>query len=146
MTAPIPLWVDSYIGRAFRFGADGPNPIDCYGLLRTVLREQFGAEVPPFNRSESLDATAHLALLRADPTCPWVPAAAAAPGDVVAFDEPRPDGTHGLHVGIVLSPGWMIHAHPDGVGVARYDRGVRAMLRIGPVYRHRDLMVAPVPA
>ena len=141
----IPAWTDRYRGKPFRFGADGPDAYDCYGLLRAVLREQFGVHAPPLDKPELLDLAGRVALVEADPECPWVPADAPAPGDVLAFDEPRPDGTHGLHVGVVVADGWMIHAHPDGAGVVRYDRGARALLRIGPPYRHRDL-VAQVTA
>lgn len=100
---PAPLWCDRYVGLPFVRDARGPEFYDCYGLVVAVLRDQFGREAPE----------------PSDDRAAWTPVAADAvqPGDVLVF---RGDE---LHVGLVVSDEWMLHARQRvGVELARWRR------------------------
>ena len=133
----LPAWVDDYRGRPFLRGANGPDAYDCYGLVRRVLLDRWGAHTPSLDGAWHLDAAARLAMAVDDPATPWlrVPGAALEGGDVLTFVDTAPP--HQLHVGIVVAPGWMLHAqHDTGVVTARYDRAPWALLRFGAAWRH----------
>ena len=132
----MPAWVESYRGRPFLRGADGPDAFDCYGLVRAVLRDVWGAVTPALDGAWHLSTAARLALALEDAACPWTAAdSKLAPGDVLTFHAPS-DAAE-LHVGIVVSPGFMLHARQDaGVTTARYDRAPWAVLRFGAAWRH----------
>jgi cell wall-associated NlpC family hydrolase len=130
--------VEEYRGRAFLRGADGPDPIDCYGLVVAVLAERFGVTVPPLLGPARTSTPQELeGLLRRD-SCPWVPIhGEVRPGDALAFVR-RPGD---LHVGVAVAPGWMLHATADlGVCTARYDDTPWMLLLLRPHYRHRELV------
>jgi cell wall-associated NlpC family hydrolase len=135
----LPAWVEAYRGKGFRRGASGPDSFDCYGLVRAVLGDQWGALTPSLDGAWHLDASERIDRALTDPDCPWAPwTGEPAVGDVVTFIAP---GTASeLHVGIVVAPGWMLHARQGrGVETARLDRLPWCALRFGPAYRHRSL-------
>jgi hypothetical protein len=45
----VPSWVSRYIGIPFVSGGRGLAGCDCYGLVRLVLRDQFGYQLPPLD-------------------------------------------------------------------------------------------------
>ncbi len=143
----LPRWVDDYRGRPFERGRDGPDAFDCYGLVRAVLRDQWGAETPPLDGVWHLGLSGRLTAALVDPECPWtdVPQGEAlAPGDVLTMT--TPGGARELHVGVVVDERWFLHARQEvGVQTARHDQGVWRTLRFGPAYRHRDLVGAERP-
>jgi len=134
----LPAWVEEYRGKPFRRDADGPDAFDCYGLVRAVLRERWGAETPALDERWHADAAAALGMALDAPDCPWADADGdPLPGDVLTFAVPE---QRELHVGIVVAPGWFLHARLDeGVRTERLDRLPWAALRFGPAYRHRAL-------
>jgi cell wall-associated NlpC family hydrolase len=44
----IPIWAGRYIGLPFRDHGRDRNGLDCWGLARLVLAEQFGLALPSF--------------------------------------------------------------------------------------------------
>jgi len=113
-----PGWTTGYLGLPFALGSDGPDAYDCWGLARRALREQYGIETPALKSMrggqipEQVEAGSR----------GWrqVPTSEARGGDVLGLRGHGP----GLHVGLVVAPGWMLHT---AIGhVSRLDRYERA--------------------
>lgn len=51
-------WAAKYVGLPYRIGATGPNDFDCWGLVRTVLRERLGLELPQVSIGAAVNASA----------------------------------------------------------------------------------------
>lgn len=132
-----PAWIAEYCGRPFAREADGPDAYDCWGLVRAVYRARFGIIVPavehaPFAGPGALHAAADLPEVRA---MPWreIPVESARAGDVLAYDLAE------LHVGLVVSPEWMLHARQGaGVQPARWRRAPWRPL-CAAAYRHEGV-------
>lgn len=45
----MPHFANKYIGRPWVAGAQGPNSFDCWGLVRYVLKHEYGHDVPQVN-------------------------------------------------------------------------------------------------
>ena len=134
----LPAWVEDYRSRPFERGADGPDFYDCYGLVCAVLRERWGAVVPSIDSIHTLADEGRLAAILEPADSPWVACDGGRVGDAIAFRAPGNEAE--LHVGIVVAPGWMLHARAGvGVETARYERMPWAVLRVA-AFRHRDIV------
>ena len=52
---PIPFWTGHYLGIPFKTHGRGSGALDCWGLVRLVLAEQFGIALPSYiNEYESV--------------------------------------------------------------------------------------------
>ena len=112
----IPSWVNEYIGIPFKRHGRDRDGCDCWGLLRLVLADQFETHIPSFaghtwvecgGRAEREVQRAELEALMEANKAPWRP--------VVAGQERAGTGIRlrqegrAMHVGIVVTPGWMLH-------------------------------------
>lgn len=144
----LPAWCSAYIGLPFAHRGRGPDAYDCWGLVRVVLAERFGLDVPGYmdmtpasaddlrSMAQAIRAGAEdwaclsrRAALR-DPLPPVQPR----PGDVALMRR----GIWPCHVGIVVAPGWMLHALEHVGSTADRLDGPEAA-KIVAFYRHRDL-------
>ena len=137
----LPAWVESYRGIPYRRRGIGPDAFDCYGLVVTVLRDQFGVDVAALRHARGMRLVARLAAAFDDPGARWAEVdGEPEPGDALLFEGPE-----NVHVGVVVAPGWMLHADErNGVETARFARMPWAALRLGPAFRHRALAAATV--
>jgi cell wall-associated NlpC family hydrolase len=87
------------VGKAYEYGAAGPDSFDCSGLTQYAYRAA-GIELPHSSRSQSEMGTP---VERAD----------LQPGDLVFFYEPV------SHVGIYVGDGQMVDAGSDETGVSQ---------------------------
>lgn len=143
MTATeVPAWVERYRGRPFLRGSDGPEAFDCYGLVRAVLRDVWGASTPALDGAWHLDSAERLDAALEAPGSPWTAAEGQPlPGDVLTFHGPQAGSE--LHVAIVVADGWVLQARQgEGVHTSRFDRPPWALLRFGPPWRHVALLEA----
>jgi cell wall-associated NlpC family hydrolase len=106
----IPPWVASYIGIPFADrGRDRAHGLDCYGLLRLFMREQFGICVPSYAENYvSCGEHREIArLIAGELPARWdrLERGQEATGDAVGFGI----GGAMCHVGIVVAPGWFLH-------------------------------------
>ncbi|MGE0256918.1 MAG: hypothetical protein AB7N54_20015 [Alphaproteobacteria bacterium] len=149
MRAAVPDWVAEYVGIPFReFGRDRSG-CDCWGLARLVWAERIGLAVP--------DAGTDYPGFHADLIGKALRDGREA-GDwrVVAEGEERPldavlmkgyvPGESGgyraveLHVGVVVTPAWLLHVE-RGIDtcLADYRRDRRLSRRVVGFWRHREL-------
>lgn len=135
---PVPIWAGHYIGLPFKDHGRDRNGLDCWGLTRLVLSEQFGLSLPSFTREyERTTSVAAISLLIERETQRWTPVSAGGeqPGDVVVL---RIRGKP-MHVGLVLGDGYMLHAE-FGIdsAIERYT-GPRWAERIFGFYRYKSV-------
>ncbi|MFC7455456.1 C40 family peptidase, partial [Insolitispirillum peregrinum] len=106
----IPAWAAEYIGLPFSDHGRTRDGVDCWGLVRLVLAEQFGFDVPSHDGSyrQTTDRDDLDRLISTERSSAWsaVPAGSEQAGDVVLL---RCLGA-ACHVGLVVTPGIMIHA------------------------------------
>lgn len=132
-----PAWCSALCGLPFKLGASGPAAFDCWGIVRAALWAGWQIAVPdhPEVRTMDADGQRRLVFISADY---WfeIVNADARPGDVLVMGGSR----DGLHAGIVVAPGWMLHAR-EGVAscLERCDR-LPWRNAVRHVYRHRELV------
>ena len=93
-------YAEAQLGKAYQYGAAGPDAFDCSGLAMMAYRAA-GLYVPRTSQEQWQFGT-------------WIPPSAAQPGDLVFFA--GSDGTPQApgHVGIVIGNGKMIEAYATG--------------------------------
>jgi cell wall-associated NlpC family hydrolase len=127
-----PQWCERYVGLPYRMGARGPDAFDCWGLNWLVLAEQFGITAPEAYGVEwdkrdrdSRVAAAGAIMREADLHFDEVEPGKEHPSDIIVLRI----GGHPLHCGVVVTPGWMLHAAEDAdTALERYN---------GTVWRNR---------
>jgi len=131
----LPDWVNAYVGLPFKVHGRDRDGIDCWGLVRLVLADQFGRRLPSYAGGyASVEDAKDIGRLIRGEMGPWhpVPPGAERPGDVVLMrlmNQP-------MHVGVVVAAGWMLHIE-DGIDACLepYD-GARWRRRVLGRYRH----------
>ncbi|MDD9901041.1 MAG: NlpC/P60 family protein [Alphaproteobacteria bacterium] len=105
---PVPIWAGHYIGLPFREHGRDRAGLDCWGLVRLVMAEQFGLALPSFaqNYKSTMDLKPIGRLVAAE-TQKWSQLSSGEEdaGDVVIL---RVRGVP-LHVGLVLGDRHMLH-------------------------------------
>jgi cell wall-associated NlpC family hydrolase len=132
----IPSWVESYIGLPFKEHGRDRDGVDCWGLVRLVLAEQFNIDLPAYVAGyASTEDAADIARLIRGEMGPWVEVSQSntRPGDAALMRlQAQP-----CHVSVIVAPGWMLHVE-DGVDscLDRYD-GARWSRRVVGIFRYQ---------
>jgi hypothetical protein len=146
----IPAWVESYIGIRFADLGRDRDGCDCWGLVRLVIAERAGVELPSL-------ATGYVSETNATGVQEQVEAQRASgvwlrvdPGAERQFDVVElvaavrgPDGWiyAPLHVGVVVAPGWLLHVeHATDSLLARYNEDQAIRRRVLGFWRHHRLV------
>ena len=135
MSQSVPNWAADYVGLPFRAHGRDWDGVDCWGLVRLVLADQFGTRLPSYAGGyASVEDAEDIGRLIRGEMGPW---REVAPGEVQAGDvvlmrllnQP-------MHVGVVVATNWMLHIE-DGIDACleRYD-GQRWCQRVMGIYRH----------
>lgn len=130
-------WANKYVGLPFaEFGATRDG-INCWGLVVLVYADELGIVLPTYRESYvSLEERAVIAALvdgeRADPA--WRAVASARAFDVVTFRR----GLDGRHIGVVVSPGLMLHVTADDCAKLEHYTTGQWSHRLTGTYRHVD--------
>lgn len=133
----LPDWSGMYVGLPFKEGGRDRQGLDCYGLLRLVINERFDGAIPEYEgiayrQGHDRDLLAALMDERIRLWTP-VPMGSERPGDGALL---RVMGRP-IHVGVVVSSGWMLHIEKDCDSVLeRFDAGSRWGRRLLGFYRH----------
>jgi hypothetical protein len=140
-----PPWVGSYVGLPFSDDGLTRSGLHCWGLVRLVLMEQAGLEVPSYGESSAadlLDAARHF---RDGPCNDLWPKAVEPfrPFDVVLMTamETVNGATHRLpaHCGVMCSETEVLHIWRETHSVIMARDHPRIRHKIIGTYRHRDL-------
>ncbi len=109
----VPIWAGHYIGLPFKGHGRDRSGVDCWGLVRLMLAEQFSIALPSFsadyNRTTDIGRISDV--FKRETTLTWRRIANGHEriGDIVVFR------LHGepMHVGLVLGDDRMLHVERD---------------------------------
>lgn len=105
-------WWNDYVGIPYESRGRDRDGADCWGLVRMVLREQYGHDLPSFDGYVN-SRDPHVDELIAREREGWITNDTAQTGDVVLFRI----GGRVSHVGIVAAPGTFLHAREGHASV-----------------------------
>jgi len=135
MERQLPSWAAEYVGIPYKPHGRDRLGCDCWGLLCMIWREQLGGNLPEYEGVDwyrgqkpsviGSDAIEYASKFR------QVPIEEARLGDGILM---RMRG-HPFHVGLVLTPGWMIHTHEEADSVIEPYRTMTWEKRISAIYR-----------
>lgn len=139
----LPDWVGSYIGIPYEDHGRGRCGCDCWGLVRMVLAEQRGIELPCYGTeyaSEDDHAAVGAAMSAAQGGWAPVDDGHEQPFDVAQLTLPirTPAGWRyePLHVGIVVMPGVLLHVERATAALlAKYRDGAPMQRRLSGFWR-----------
>jgi len=126
--------MNEYVGIPYKAGGRDRDGCDCYGLVRLVLRERFGKEMPEYGECISHGADESYRLISDDMPLvdafrPDVPQA----GDVVVLKmRGQPS-----HIGVYLGGGKMLHTLAEHDSAIESVDGPKWVKRIEGYYRVR---------
>ena len=132
-------WAARYVGLPFKDHGRDFAGVDCWGLVRLVLKEEKGIEVPSYGETSAMDLMAVAQMVaRFSAADPWVPVL---PDAKQAFDvavmHKRYDP---VHVGIMTGPDHVLHIEEKISAVMVPIRHHSIIFRNPRFYRHRDLV------
>jgi cell wall-associated NlpC family hydrolase len=131
-----PGWTAAYVGRPYEDRGRGNPGYDCWGLVRTVLQERFGIEVPSYSGryGSAREAEEIARLIRGEAENEtWLPVEDERPGDVLVLRI----GGREWHTAIVVAKGWMLHCLRGANTVLERYGTIKWKRRIGGKYRYR---------
>jgi cell wall-associated NlpC family hydrolase len=133
---PVPIWAGRYIGLPFLDHGRERSGVDCWGLVRLVMAEQYSRALPSlvcdYRHSARVEDVGKL-IAREIPRWNAVKAGAEVAGDVIVL---RLRGVP-MHVGVVLGDGQMLHVERGIDSVIERYAGPRWADRIFGFYRYR---------
>lgn len=137
-------WAESYVGVPFVYGGLTRKGASCWGLVRLVLAEQRGVDVPTYGEIEAGDMAAAARAMTPDAVAvSWVKVQ---PDAVQAFDVLVMTGTcheNGrarrapIHAGIFISAELVLHVEEGAESVIMPFHQLAG--RAAGIYRHRQL-------
>jgi cell wall-associated NlpC family hydrolase len=136
---PVPIWAAHYIGLPFAERGRDRKGVDCWGLVRLVMAEQFGRSLPAFtNEYDHTCNQTKIAALVAREVPRWrkVVASEEQLGDVIVM---RVRGVP-MHVGLVLGDGQMLHTEKGINSTLERYTSSRWHQRLAGFYRYRSYL------
>ncbi len=135
---PVPIWAGRYIGLPFKGHGRDRAGLDCWGLVRLVMAEQFGIALPSHVQEyERTTQVEKIAVLIEREAQKWkiVPAGEETCGDVIVLRvRGRP-----MHVGLVLGDRQMLHIERGIDSVIERYNGPHWAERIAGFYRYKSV-------
>lgn len=139
--ADLPAWAAGYVGLPYRVGGRERDGLDCWGLVRLVWREEFGLAVPEHAGVEwgceaaTASVSAYIAQEAAGAGYWPVAAGQEREGDAILL---RVRGLP-LHVGVVLTPGIMLHVAEGADAVVEGYHSMAWSRRVLGFYRPKGI-------
>ena len=136
---PVPIWAGRYIGLPFLARGRDRRGLDCWGLVRLALAEQFALQLPCFAKdyAHATDSEKIATVARGEiPRWRAIAPGDEALGDVIVL---RLRGVP-MHVGLVIGDGQMLHIEASiNSAIERYT-GLRWRDRVEGFYRYRTYL------
>lgn len=137
----IPYWVGHYIGLEFKEHGRDRKGLDCWGLVRLVLAEQFGIPLPSYSSEykDTRDSKAIDELYQDEKEIgDWLKIGLGQErlGDVVCM---RIRGVP-MHVGLIIEKGRMLHIEKGSNSCFVKYNNLEWKNKIDGVYRRRELI------
>jgi cell wall-associated NlpC family hydrolase len=136
---PVPIWAGHYIGLPFFDHGRDRSGLDCWGLVRLALGEQFGVALPSYaheyqrsTQGDKISALIEREALKWKP----VPAGNEVCGDVIVL---RVRGKP-MHVGLVLGDRLMLHIEAGINSVIERYSGTNWAERVSGFYRYKNAL------
>lgn len=132
-------WAERYVGLPFADGGRDIDGLDCWGLVRLVLKEQKSIDVPSYGEISAADLMKVARTIGRECLAdPWKTVSVPHAFDVVVMSSPRVAGRSVSHCGIMVDERRFLHVeqHTHSVLVPITHPTVRN--RIRGYYRHRD--------
>lgn len=128
--------IDDFVGLNYVDWGRSPDGVDCYGLLYLVYKNMLGIEIPPLDGKhiDPADRKAIAALVN-DELDPWeeIEQGLEKPFDAVLVRI----GRDVMHVGMVASPGKMLHIENGSLSQIEPYRTGKFKHRVAGFYRYR---------
>lgn len=134
---PIPFWAGHYIGLPFIDHGRDRSGLDCWGLVRLIMAEQFGFALPSYaTEYQRTTQVGKIGALIEHESSKWKKIASDAEscGDVIVL---RFRGKP-MHVGMVLGDKHMLHIEFGINSVIERYSGARWADRISGFYRYES--------
>ena len=138
----VPNWVSDYMGLTFKERGRDRDGLDCWGLVRLVLSEQFNVDAPSYAADYySVNNEQHIFHLIRTHLGFWHPVYPSQAGDCILLRINKQPS----HIGIVVANNWMLHILSNStVSLERLD-SLRWKRRIVGFYRHEEKMIYQNP-
>lgn len=134
---PIPIWAGHYIGLRFKEHGRDIGGVDCWGLVRLILAEQFGIALPSYIREYDYTlAQNQIGQLVKRESQKWriIKQGEEVAGDVIVL---RVRGEP-MHVGVVLGDNHMLHIESGINSVIENYKKPRWVNRVIGFYRYKN--------
>lgn len=135
---PIPYWAGHYIGLPFKERGRTSDGLDCWGLVRMVLNEQFDIQVPSYAYEyRSTQSARDIAPLIHRARQSWQPVKRddMQCGDVMILRMQNVP----MHAAMVLDRQYILHIERGINSVIERSDSRRWKDRLIGIYRHKDL-------
>ncbi|SCB18558.1 C40 family peptidase [Rhizobium lusitanum] len=131
-------WTTDFVGVPYVEFGRGRRGVDCWGLAKLVYAETLGIELPSYierytSQEERRELDALISSAAGSET--WASTVHAATFDIVVFRR----GDMEAHVGIVVSPGLMLHTSADDHSRVEHYNSGRWAHRLTGIYRHFEV-------
>ena len=126
------MWSDKYIGIPFLANGRSTDGLDCWGLVRLILGNEFSIELPSFSDNYNIDDNYRITELVAQYKEGWERKETAEPGDCVLFNilgEP-------MHIGVMLDSTRFIHVREGSDTVVDSITNTKWERRVEGIYRY----------
>lgn len=125
-------WSSAYVGLPYKARGRNRDGLDCWGLLRLVYAEQLGVALPSYIGAPDTAERRELdALISGEAASWWQRVADPVPFDAVLFRV----GPFAAHVGVVVTPGVMLHITRDDCAKLEAWTAPRWCSRLAGIYR-----------
>ena len=136
---PVPFWAGHYIGLPFLDHGRDRSGLDCWGLVRLVMAEQYGIALPSFiheyQRTTQVDKISTLIEREALKWKVVSPGSETCGDTIVLRVRGKP-----MHVGMVLGDRQMLHIEFGINSVIEKYAGARWSERVAGFYRYKSLL------